>query len=142
MTDGFQGEIKMVTTVSRTDLARNTREIVEQVQKGQTVVVRSYGQDQVVLLDILDYKILRALASYVGGASPINILDDELTPTMRAYLEQRIDLGKAAELLGLSRFELMERFERLGIPLRIDPATLEEAREEVNVARQGRASSR
>jgi hypothetical protein len=29
----------------------------------------------------------------------------------------------------------MERFERLGVPIRIGPATIEEAREEVRVAR-------
>ncbi len=36
--------------------------------------------------------------------------------------------------LSLSRFELQERFHRLGIPLRFGPATLEEARAEVAAA--------
>jgi hypothetical protein len=94
----------MAITISRTDLARHTRAVVEQVQRGQPVVVQG----------------------------------DDLTLTLRACMEQRINLGKAAEQLGLSRFELMERFERLGIPLRIGPATLEKARAEVETARQGR----
>ncbi len=131
----------MVVTISRTDLARHTRAIVEQVQRGQPVVVQSYGQDQVVLLDIVDYRLLRALAAYGGGTSLGSVPDDDLTLTLYAYMEQRINLGKAAEQLGLSRFELMERFDRLGIPLRIGPATLEEARAEVETARQGRAST-
>lgn len=53
---------------------------------------------------------------------------------MQAYLADEISLGKAAELLNLSRFELQERFHRLGVPLRLGPATLEEARAEVAAA--------
>ena len=53
---------------------------------------------------------------------------------LRAYLTEEISLGKAADLLGLSRFELQECFLRLGIPLRLGPATLEEARAEVSAA--------
>ena len=44
----------MVTAISKTDLARNTREIVERVRSGQTIVVKSYGEEQIVLLDALD----------------------------------------------------------------------------------------
>jgi hypothetical protein len=47
-----------------------------------------------------------------------------------AYLEGDISLGRAAELLGLSRFDLALRFNRLGPPLRLGPATIAEAREE------------
>lgn len=39
-----------------------------------------------------------------------------------------------AHELGVSRFELMDRFERLGVPVQMGPATLEEAREEVAAA--------
>ena len=49
-------------------------------------------------------------------------------------LADDISLGKGAELLGLSRFELQEHFVRLGVPLRLGPATLEEARAEVEAA--------
>lgn len=35
----------------------------------------------------------------------------------------------------LARFELMERFERLGVPVRIGPANLDQAREGARVAR-------
>jgi predicted HTH domain antitoxin len=50
---------------------------------------------------------------------------------LQAYLADEISLGKAADLLGLSRFELQEHFVRLGVPLRLGSATLEEAHEEV-----------
>jgi prevent-host-death family protein len=135
----------MTVTISRTDLARNTREIVERVRGGQTVVVQSYGEEQVVLLDALDYRLLRALVNYAVNtvlADKTPTGDDALNNTMWAYLDQCISLSKAAELLGLSRFELMERFDRLGVPLRIGPASIDEARDEVKTARQGKSSNK
>jgi predicted HTH domain antitoxin len=54
---------------------------------------------------------------------------------VRAYQERRINLGKAAELLGLHELELRDRFLELGIPLRLGPADLAEARAEVEAVR-------
>ena len=48
-----------------------------------------------------------------------------------AYLDQEINLGKAADLLGIHRLELQERFIDQGIPLRIGPDTVEEAKAEM-----------
>lgn len=48
-----------------------------------------------------------------------------------AYLDEEINLGKAAEFLGLHELELRDRFIELGIPLRLGPATVAEARAEV-----------
>ena len=128
----------MAITISKTDLARNTREVIEQVKRGQLITVQSYGEDQIVLLDALDYRILRALGHYAVRANAPE--DAELDRVITAYLDETINLGKAAEQLGLSRFELMDRFERLGVPLRIGPASVDEAREEVRAARQQRTS--
>ncbi|HEY0513654.1 MAG TPA: UPF0175 family protein [Thermoanaerobaculia bacterium] len=61
--------------------------------------------------------------------------EDQEIRALRAYLADEISLGKAAELLNLSRFELQARFLRLGVPLRIGPGTLEEARAEIKAAR-------
>lgn len=126
----------MNAVVSRTDLARNTREIVEQVRQGQTVFVQSYGEEQIVLLDALDYRLLRAAAAYGLKQSAGRPGDDGLSEVVRLYLDEQISLSKAAELLGLSRYELMERFERLGVPIRIGPATIEDAIDEVKAVRQ------
>jgi predicted HTH domain antitoxin len=52
-----------------------------------------------------------------------------------AYREGQVNLGKAAELLGLTELELRARFIELGIPLRIGPADLAEARAEVEAVR-------
>lgn len=52
-----------------------------------------------------------------------------------AYRDGQINLGKAAELLGLSELDLRERFVVLGIPLRMGPADRTEARAEVEAVR-------
>ncbi len=52
-----------------------------------------------------------------------------------AYLEHRINLGRAAELLGMHELELRDRFLELGIPLRIGPVDLDEAQAEVEALR-------
>lgn len=48
-----------------------------------------------------------------------------------AYQDEEINLGKAAELLGIHRLELQERFIAQGIPLRIGPDTVEESTAEM-----------
>ena len=47
-----------------------------------------------------------------------------------AYIDEEINLGKAAELLGIHRLELQEQFVRQGIPLRLGVDTPEEAQSE------------
>jgi predicted HTH domain antitoxin len=132
--------ITMLVTISRTDLARNTREIVDQVRKGDTVVVQSYGEDQIVLLAHLDYQILKALVDY-ALREPNDVQTADVSAVIRLYLEEQISLAKASEMLGVSRYELMEHFERLGIPLRLGPATLDEAQDEIAAAQNARTES-
>lgn len=52
-----------------------------------------------------------------------------------AYRDQQINLGKAAELLGLTELELRDRFIELGIPLRVGAADVAEARAEIQAVR-------
>jgi hypothetical protein len=123
------------TTISQADLAKRTREVVESVQHGVVAFVESSGQEQVVLLDALDFRLLQALAQCaIGKAEPMHEADEPEVGILRDYLAGEISLGKAAELLGLSWFELKERFLRLRVPLRLGPASLEEARAEVATA--------
>ena len=130
----------MQVTISRTDLARNTREIVDQVRKGHTIFVQSYGEDQIVLLDLLDYKILKALVDYALQETN-DLQAGDVNEVIRLYLDEQISLAKASEILGLSRYELMERFERLEIPLRLGPETLEDAQEEIASAQYSRTEA-
>ena len=53
-----------------------------------------------------------------------------------AYLDQDINLGKAAELLGLHREELRQRFLKQGIPLREGSRSIEELKAEIAAADQ------
>jgi len=118
-------------TFSRTDLTRRTREILELVRKGQPAVIESYGEEQAVLLDPLDYRLLQGLAALASGEPR---RESAIQGLLRRYLDSEISLGKLAEELGVSRFELMDRFDRLGLPLRLGPATVDEAREEIEAA--------
>ncbi len=61
---------------------------------------------------------------------------------VNAYLDQQINLGKAAELLQMQELELRERFINLGIPLRIGPADMTEARAEIETLRSWLAEPR
>lgn len=75
------------------------------------------------------------------------IIDDILNhqPELRrliiigAYLDQEINLGKAAELLGIHRLELQEQFIKQGIPLRLGAETPEEAHAELAAISQWNA---
>ena len=144
-------------TISKTDLARRTRQVVNQARRGQPVIVESYGEEQVAILDASDYRCLRALASYYARPpqpatdlsvvlQPRGLDADELerelasaagdvqsiwNRVVAAYLDGDISLGRAADLLHLSRFELQERFNRLGMPLRLGPVDLADAHREV-----------
>ena len=48
-----------------------------------------------------------------------------------AYLDEEINLGKAAEILGMHELELRDKFIELGVPLRLGPATIAEAEAEL-----------
>ena len=120
------------TVISRFDLEHNTGEIVSRVRHGELAVVTSSGKEEVVLLDPTDFRLLQALA---GSAADSADMDPEAR-VVRDYLDERISLGKAAEKLGLSRFDLQERLNRLGAPLRLGPASIEEAEAEIAVLRK------
>jgi prevent-host-death family protein len=122
------------TVISPSELEHNTREIVDRVRHGELTVVESSGEEQIVLLDATDFRLLRALAGSAAGSPEM----DSEARVVRDYLDDRISLGKAAEKLGLSRFEIQERFNRLGAPLHLGPASIEEAQAEIAVLRRRR----
>lgn len=149
-----------ISTISKTDLARRTRQVVDRARRGDTIIVESYGEEQVVVMDAADYRILRAVAAYQALPShPAPANDPALEPAglseaeaeqaeqetggslqarwnrvIAAYLDGHINLGRAATLLALSFYELDERFRRLEVSRRIGPETEEEARAEVDAA--------
>ncbi|MBN1580242.1 MAG: hypothetical protein JXA89_06035 [Anaerolineae bacterium] len=146
-----------VRRIRKTDLARNTRQVINAVLRGQTAVVESHGQPEVAILDIVDYRIIRAVMRYyaqVPAKSTVpavkaenkenaGLTDDQVSgisdPQERLdlvlahYLAGAISLGRAAELLNVSWLELRTRFLRLDVPLRTAPADLDEARQDGEV---------
>ena len=147
-------------TISKTELARRTRQIVDRARRGEAIIVESYGEEQVAVIDAIDYRILSAAAGYqTRSPHPPPISQPDTEPAglseaeveqavleaggipqvrwdevMAAYLSWHINLGRAATLLGLSSYELDERFRRLGFPRRIGPDTEQEAQSEVDAA--------
>lgn len=143
--------------ISRTELARNTRKVIEQARKGQPVLVESYGEEQVAILDAVDFRLLQAYTRYRGesgrptAAEPQGVTQAELHQMIEeadgdvqvgwdrviaAHQNTAISLGRAAELLNTNRYELAERYNRLGIPLQLGPATIDEAMDETQALRR------
>jgi hypothetical protein len=137
-----------VRHIRKTDLSRNTREVINAVLRGQTTVVESHGQPEVAILDIVDYRIIRAVMRYYAQRAEIKVgeglseervaaLDtpqEQVNMVLIHYLAGAISLSRAAELLSLSWLDLRTRFLRLDVPLRTAPADLAEAQADVEAA--------
>jgi predicted HTH domain antitoxin len=132
--------------VRKTDLARNTSQIIRNVLRGKTTVIESHGQPEVAMIDIVDFQLQRAAVHYFGAPQEyeknfeINEADlkalssDDQTHydlVLGHYMALHLSLARAAELLGMSSHELRMRLVRLDIPLRTGPQTAEEAQEEI-----------
>jgi PHD/YefM family antitoxin component YafN of YafNO toxin-antitoxin module len=128
-----------MTRISPAELANRTREIMDQVRRGEPTFIESSGNEPVVLLDGLDFRLLQALAAYAVDREGTSLEEKAL----RDYLNEEISLGKVADLLQVNWFVLTDSFRRLGIPLHLGPASLEEAREEIEAMREllGRPAS-
>ena len=125
----------VVQRVSRTELARNTRRVLTDVQRGRTALIESHGEPEAALLDIVDYRILRAVMRYYAGVPSIDaeaglpeavvqeVGDTEARYALvfAHYLAESISLARVAELLDLSWLELRTRCIRLDVPLRAGP---------------------
>ena len=140
--------MRSIQRVRKTDLARSTRQVINNVLRGQTAVVESHGQPEVAIMDIVDFRITRAVMRYYRQ-KPMIDLDEGLadqqvagTPdpqgrfnlVLAHYLACAISLGRAAELLELPWLDLRTRFLRLDVPLRVAPTDLREAGSDVEVA--------
>lgn len=134
--------------VRKTDLARSTRQVINNVLRGQTTVVESHGEPEVVIMDVVDYRITRAVVRYYSQQPVIEVelgLPDEQAAeasdaqerfnlVLAHYLAGAISLGRAAELLELPWLDLRTRFQRLDVPLRVAPIDVDEAKLDVGEA--------
>jgi predicted HTH domain antitoxin len=140
--------MELIQRVRKTDLARNTRQVINAVLRGQTAVIESHGQPEVAIIDIVDYRILRAVMHYYARQPQIDVdaglsdqevatlsdLQDRYDLVMAGYLAGAISLARAAELLDLPWLDLRHRCLRLDVPLRTSPVDLAEANMDVEVA--------
>lgn len=135
--------------VRKTDLARNTSRIIRNVLRGQPTVIENHGQPEAIVVDVVDYLILRALAYYHAGKLPLLDPDgpcndefagmstqERYNRAMQYYLSEQCSTGRIAELLEIPWIEMRERFNRLGVPLFLGPATIEEARAEFDTLKK------
>jgi prevent-host-death family protein len=131
--------------VPKTDLARKTRQVLQAVQRGQTAIIESHGQPEAAILDIEDYRILRAVMRYhahkiavdpEAGLSEAALAEledpqDKVDQVIAYYLDEGISLGRAAELLGLPWLDLRTRFLRLDVPILVGPDQPDEVLDEI-----------
>jgi len=140
--------VESIRRIRKTDLARNTRQVINDVLRGQTAVVESHGQPEVAIMDIVDYRITRAVMRYYAQLPEIDLeaglsdrqvatttdLQDRFNLVLAYYLAGAISLGRAAELLEFPWLDLRTRFLRLDVPLRAAPSDLTEAQADVEAA--------
>ena len=140
--------MQSIQRVRKTDLARSTRQVINNVLRGQTAVVESHGQPEVAIMDIVDFRIIRAVMRYFcqdpkieaeegladRRVTSISDPQDRFNLVLAHYLADAISLGRAAELLELPWVDLRIRFRRLDVPLRIAPTELNEAESDVEAA--------
>jgi antitoxin (DNA-binding transcriptional repressor) of toxin-antitoxin stability system len=135
--------------VRKTDLARNTSQIIRNVLRGQPTVIENHGQPEVAIVDVIDYLILRAVASFhAGNNRPLDpggpaeaefaglSLQERYNRAMDYYLAEACSTGRMADLLQIPWIELRERFNRLEVPLFLGPRSIDEAREDAANARK------
>lgn len=139
-----------VQRVSRTELARNTRRVLSDVQRGRATLIETHGEPEAALVDIIDYRILRAVMRYYAEKPEVDVEaglpdsalqsvddpQDRYSVVFAHYLANSISLGRAAELLDLPWLELRARCLRLDVPLRSAPGNAEEAAADVLTAEE------
>jgi hypothetical protein len=135
--------------VSPSDLFAEGRQILDAVRRGETVFLEGEeGQAEAALMDIVDYRILRAVMHALATRREIDpragLAESELTggvgdqerynQVLAHYLGEAISLSRAAELLEMAPSVLRDRFDRLDVPRRVAPSEAGEARRDVQTA--------
>lgn len=137
-----------IQRVSRTELARNTRQVLNDVQRGRTALVESHGKPEAAILDIIDYRIVRGVMRYhaedpeidpeaglsEGAVQAREDAEARYALVLAHYLAGSISMSRAGELLGIPWLELRTRFMRLDVPVRTAPADADEAADDVAAA--------
>jgi predicted HTH domain antitoxin len=143
----LEEDMETLQIVRKSDLARNTRQIIRDVLRGRMAVVENHGQAEVAIVDIVDYRIQRAFINYHVEKPSLSEQDNLSEQEFRQFSDEQelfnrvlayylagiISLARAAELLELTYFDFRTRLLNLGIPLGIGARTMEELESEVDL---------
>jgi hypothetical protein len=135
--------------VTPDDLAHDPQHVLDAVRHGTTMLVERGGRPEAAIVDVVNYRILLAVARFqsdlpTNGDRQGGLTDEAVqrAPEAQArydlvigrYLAEAISAARAAGLLGLNPIDLRLRFHRLGVPLRVGPETVEDLMEDVRTA--------
>lgn len=123
--------------IRKTELTRHTRQVIDNVRRGQAAIVETHGQPEVAILDIVDYRIMRAVIRHHTHRPPADLDLDELRDALGTqidpqaryntafsyYLAGVISLEQVAEFLELPTFDLKARCQRLDVAKPARPET-------------------
>ena len=140
--------------IPKTDLARKTHQVLKAVQRGQTAIIESHGQPEAAIMDIVDYRILRAVMRFHAHKPEADLEQGLSQATFEAlqetqaqydyvlayYLQEGISLARAAELLSLPWLDLRSRFVRLDVPVLTGPESPAGVLEELKSYQQWEAT--
>ena len=65
----------------------------------------------------------------------VDVDTDELATTIGLYVRGEISLGKAAERVGISRWEMQDLLKESGVDPRLGPTDFEDAEDEIQAIR-------
>jgi len=135
-------------SVASGELSPKARELLGAVQRGETIIFETEGEEEAVLIDAIDYRILRASMHALTSRPDIEpkegLPESKLMGEPRSqerfdqvfahYLAEAISLSRASELLEMAPSRLRARFDRFEIPRRVAPLGKEEVRSDVQTA--------
>ena len=98
--------MQSIQHVRKTDLARSTRQVINHVLRGQVTVVESHGEPEVVIMDIVDYRIIRAEVRYYSQQPVIEVElglpDDQAAEAMRILYTDTHNVAEPAGAIALA----------------------------------------
>ena len=135
-------------SVASGELSPKARELLDAVQRGETIFFEAEGEEEAVLIGAIDYRILRAVMHALTSRPDIEPKEglperklmgeprsqERFNQVIAHYLAEGISLSRASELLEMAPSRLRARFDRLEIPRRVAPLGREETRHDVQTA--------
>jgi hypothetical protein len=130
------------------ELSPKARELLDAVQRGETSIFETEGEEEAVLIGAIEYRILRASMHALTSRPDVEPKEglperklmgeprsqERFNQVFAHYLAEGISLSRASELLEMAPSRLRARFDRLEIPRRVAPLRGEETRHDVQTA--------